>query len=92
MFWRAIFKNYCPFCNQRPRVCLIVKFGAETKILKFETKMPNLSVFELKFENTIVIIEISALEFVLFESLVQKKKSLHLGPKMCYLGTFGREF
>ena len=54
--------------------------------------MPNWSVFKLKFENTIVIIEISALEFVLFESLVQKKKSLHLGPKMYYLGTFGLEF
>ena len=34
--------------------------------------MTNLGVFGLKFENTIVIIEISALEIVLFQSLVKK--------------------
>ena len=32
--------------------------------------MSDLGVFGRKFENTIVIIEISALEFVLFQSLV----------------------
>ena len=32
--------------------------------------MLDLGVFELKFENTFVIIEISTLEIVLFESLV----------------------
>ena len=35
--------------------------------------MPNLGGFGLKFENTIVIIEISAPEMVLFQSLVLKK-------------------
>ena len=70
MFWRAVLKNYCPFCNQRPQTCLITKFGVEIKILKFGTKMPNLSAFPLKFENIIVIIEISALAFVIFQGLV----------------------
>ena len=34
--------------------------------------MPNLCIFGLEFENTIVIFEISVLEFVLLQSLVQK--------------------
>ena len=34
--------------------------------------MPNLRIFGLEFENTIVIFEISVLEFVLLQSLVQK--------------------
>ena len=37
--------------------------------------MPNLRIFGLKFEITIVIFEISALEFVLLQSLVQNKKN-----------------
>ena len=35
--------------------------------------MPNLRILELKFENTIVIFQISVLEIVLLESLVPKK-------------------
>ena len=38
MFWRGILKNYYPFCNQRPQISLIAKFGAEIKIFKFGTK------------------------------------------------------
>ena len=34
--------------------------------------MPNMDIFGMEFENTIVIIEISALEFVLLQSLTQK--------------------
>ena len=34
--------------------------------------MPDLGVFGLEVENTIVKIEISALKFVLLQSLVQK--------------------
>ena len=34
--------------------------------------MPDLHIFGLEFENTIVIFEISALEFVLLQSLEQK--------------------
>ena len=36
--------------------------------------MPNLRIFVLEFENAFVIFEISALEFVLFQSLVLKKE------------------
>ena len=68
MFCRAILKN----CNRRPRYRLTVKFGTETKILKLGPKMSNLGVFGPKFENTIAIIEISAPEIVLFQSLVSK--------------------
>ena len=35
--------------------------------------MPNLRILELKFENTIVIFQISVLEIALLESLVPKK-------------------
>ena len=34
--------------------------------------MPNLRTFVLEFENTFVILGVSALEFVLFRSLVEK--------------------
>ena len=54
--------------------------------------MPDLRIFGLEFENTIVIFEISVLELVLLQSLVQKWKSLNLRPKMPFLGTFGMEF
>ena len=46
-----------------------------------------MGILGLKFENNIVIIEISALEFVLMQSLVLKSKSLNLEPKLCDLGT-----
>ena len=48
--------------------------------------MPKLSIFELKFENTIVTFEISVLEIVLLQSSVPKEKSLNLGLKMPFLG------
>ena len=46
-----------------------------------------MGILGLKFENNIVIIEISALEFVLMQSLVLKSKSLNLQPKLRDLGT-----
>ena len=39
------------------------KFGAKMKVLKLGPKRPHLGNFGLELENTIVIIEISALEF-----------------------------
>ena len=38
--------------------------------------MSDLGIFGLEFENNIAIFEISVLEFVLFQSLVQKIKIL----------------
>ena len=37
--------------------------------------MPYLGIFALELEHTIVIMEISALELALLQSLVQKKNS-----------------
>ena len=62
--------------------------------------MADLSIFGVVFENTIAIFEISVLEFVFLQSLVQKHKSgkrilwkiqkfLNIPPKMPYLGIFG---
>ena len=50
-----------------------MKFSAKEKSLNQGPKMPNLRILELKFENTIVIFQISVLEIVLLESLVPKK-------------------
>ena len=54
--------------------------------------MANLRIFGLEFDNIIAMFQISVLEFVLLQSLLQKLKSLNLGPKMPYFGTFGLEF
>ena len=51
---------------------LVAKFGGKMKILKLAPKRPHLGIFGLELENIIVIIEISALEFFLLQSVVQK--------------------
>ena len=52
------------YLNQCPWICLVAKFGAKIRIVKFETKMPDLVIFGLGFENNFVIFEISTLKFV----------------------------
>ena len=52
-------------------------------------KISDLRILGLQFESTIVIFEISVLEFVLLQSLVQKQKSLNLVPKMPYFDFLG---
>ena len=52
--------------------------------------MPHLCIFGLKFENHIVILEISTLEFILLENI--GKNTLNLGLKMPYLCVFELEF
>ena len=54
--------------------------------------MPYLSIFGLKLEKTIVIFEIIILEFVKTQSLVQKRNSLYLEPKMPDVSIFGLQF
>ena len=51
------------------------------KSLNLGLKMLDLRILGLEFENIIVIFEVSVLKFVLWQSLVQKYKSLDLGPK-----------
>ena len=53
--------------------------------------MSDFCILGLELENIIVTFEISVLEFILLQSLVQKLKSLNLGPKMPALGIFGLE-
>ena len=43
--------------------------------------MSDLGIFGLEFENTIVIFEVSTLEFCLIAKFHVKIKSLNLGPK-----------
>ena len=63
-------KKMLSYVKPAPRICLVAKFGAKINILKFETKLSDLGFFELKLKKkTIVIFEISNLEFVKNESL-----------------------
>ena len=80
------------YCQQYPQICLIAKLSAKIKIHKLGPEMPDLGVIGLEFENTIDIIEIMTLLFVLLQSLVQKLKSLNLVPKVPYLQIFRIEF
>ena len=73
-FLTKIFKNYCHISSQQLRICLIAKYCEETKMLKFGARNPlfenfcpkmlSLGIFPLELKKTIVIFEISALEFV----------------------------
>ena len=91
-FRTEIRKSYCHISNQRPQICLIAKFSAITKILKFGTKNALFRCFGQQFRKTIVIFEISALKFALVQMLVKKWKPLNLGPIMPDLRVLGLEF
>ena len=54
--------------------------------------MPYFGIFWLEFQKTIVVFEISTLEFVYLQNLARKQKCLNLGPKVPYFGIFGLEF
>ena len=53
--------------------------------------MPDLGISGMEFENIFVMFQINVLEFVLLQSLVQKWKSLNLGPKMLDMDIFWLE-
>ena len=53
--------------------------------------MTEFCILGLEFKNIIVIF-VSALEFVFSLSLVQKKKTLNLGPRISYLSLLSLEF
>ena len=77
--WAGMLKNYCHICNQRPPICLIVKFRRRIRILKFGTKNVLFGCSGQQFWETIFIFEISGLEFALLQSLAQKIKILKVG-------------
>ena len=49
-----------------------------------------MGILGLEFENNIVILEISTLDFALLQTFAEKQKCVNLRPKMVYLGIFGR--
>ena len=79
--WARMLKNYCQICNRRHSICLIAKFRAKIKILKFGTKIVSFGCRRSQFQKTIVIFWISAPEFALLQSLVQKIKILKFETK-----------
>ena len=54
--------------------------------------MGSLSIFEPEFLKTVVILEISSLDFAYYKIPRKKQKCLNLGPKMPYFGIFELEF
>ena len=74
------------FCNQCPPNCLIAKFHAKIRTLKFGTKKCLIWVF---LRKTIIIYEISTLECALLQSFVQKIKILKFGIKNVRFLYFG---
>ena len=48
-FWTRILKTYRHILDQRPRVCLIAKFCAKTKILNCGTKSALVKCFRQQF-------------------------------------------
>ena len=60
---------------------------------KFGTKNAIIGYFWARIlKLTIVIFEVSTIEFVYLQNLTDKQKCQNLGPKMPYLGVFGLEF
>ena len=82
-------KNYCNISNQRPPNCLIAKFRAKIRILKFRTKNTLFGCFGQQFWKTTVIFEVSTLEFALLQSFVQKIKILKFRTKNARFPNFG---
>ena len=62
------------------------------KFLKSRTKNALFLCSVQQFQKAIVLFQVSARKFFLLQSLVQKSKSLDLGPKKLDLGSFGLEF
>ena len=57
-------------------------------MFKFGTKMPYLVILGLKFENNIVIFEISTFEFVFSAKFCEKTKMPKFGTKNALFGYF----
>ena len=54
--------------------------------------MPYLDFFALELKKTIVVFEISILQFVRLQNFVKKKKCINSRQKMSYSSIFGLEF
>ena len=63
----------------------------QKKTLSWGPKLHYLGVL-WNLKKSIVMLEISTLEFVELQSFIQNKKTLILGPRMSSLGTFRPEF
>ena len=84
--WAGMLKNYC---NQHPPICLIAKFRAKIRSLKFGARNALFRCFWEQFQKTVVIFAISALKFALLQSLLQKIKILKFGTKNARFPYFG---
>ena len=63
-FGARILKNYFHIWNEHHQIYPTAKFRKKWKYLNLEPQVPDLGIFWLEFQNTIVIFKISTLEFV----------------------------
>ena len=85
MSWNV--ENYCHICNQRLVICLIAKFRVKIRILISGNENTLFGCFGQQFWKTIVIFEISTLEFALLQSF-KKIKSFKFGIKNARFACF----
>ena len=67
-------------------------FEQKQKFLIFVAKTPYLGIFRRQFWKFTAIFEITALEFVKFQSFIQNRNNVKLGFEKVFLGKFRREF
>ena len=61
-------------CNEGYQICQNAKSRVKIKVFEFRTKLPYLDIARLKFEETIIIFEISTHGFFKMQSFAQVKK------------------
>ena len=87
-FWARIWKYYCHISNQRPRISLVAKFGAKTKILNFGPKMPCLGIFGQEFEKKLLSYWKSAPSNLAICKISRKNKNAEIWKQNAWFGYF----
>ena len=76
-FGAGIWKYYCHVSNQRPRICLVAKFVAKIKILKFRSK--NALFWDTIWKKLLSYLKSAPSNF----SNCKFGEKKNWGPKMC---------
>ena len=100
-FWARIWKYYCHISNQRPRISLVAKFGAKTKILNFGPKNALFGYFWARILESYCHVLNQHLRICVIPKFCEETKMLRFGtknaffeyfwPKNLYLVIFGLE-
>ena len=88
-FWTGILENYCHILNQHSQICEIKKFYPKQKTLSLRPTMPDEGIFRSEFELFIAIFEISTLEFIINEFIIN---TLNCGIRSTFSKGLGLAF